>query len=156
MERYRLAELATLSGVTPRTIRYYIAEGVLPPPTGAGPAAAYTTAHRDRLALIELLKGRYLPLRTIATQLATMSDAAVRDELAREATPSSRPPPPVVETGVIRDGPADPAPRSPAREIWERVALADGVELHVRADRLRNPGPLDALVRQARQLFGEG
>ena len=35
------------------------------------------------------------------------------------------------------------------------VFLADGVELHVRDDRLREAIPLDALVRQARKLLGE-
>jgi hypothetical protein len=36
-----------------------------------------------------------------------------------------------------------------------RVALAEGVELHVREDRLREVGPLEALIRQARKLLGE-
>jgi DNA-binding transcriptional MerR regulator len=82
MDFYRLAELAELTGLTPRTIRYYIVEGLLPPPQGAGPAAVYTAAHRDRLRLITALKARYLPLREIRRRLAALSDAQVRAELA--------------------------------------------------------------------------
>lgn len=141
MERYRLAELAAATNVSPRTIRYYIAEGVLPPPAGSGPAAVYTAAQRDRLLLIGQLKGQYLPLREIGQRLAALSDDAVRAELndARTATtPAANPPPPA--TG----------------ERWERITLVDGVELHVRADRLREPIPLAALIRELRRVLDEG
>jgi hypothetical protein len=56
-----------------------------------------------------------------------------------------------------------PAPRpitpiptpAPAREQWERIVLADGIELHVRDDRRQERILLDALIRQARKLLGE-
>lgn len=154
MERYRLAELAAASGVTPRTIRYYIAEGLLPPPVGAGPAAAYTVAHRARLALIERLKGRALSLRAIGEQLGALSDEAVRAELARASAPA-----PTGEAHGAEDRPLSSRTVAPpslsTREPWERINLTEGVELHVRADRLREPIPLDALIRQARRLLGE-
>lgn len=190
MERYRLAELATLTGLTPRTIRFYIQEGLLPPPEGAGRAAAYTAEHRDRLALIERLKARYLPLREIRRHLAALDAEEVRerlrgagagstpgppatfaiaedsaaDYLDRVLGPAAAPPgSPPVET-VVAPAPAPPAsarlaarpPGPPARRArWERVALGEGVELHVREDRLREVGPLEALIRQARKLLGE-
>src|SRR3954451_23538388 len=91
MERYRLADLVSATGVTPRTIRFYIAEGLLPPPEGAGPAAVYTTAHHNRLLLINRLKDRYLPLREIRRRLAPMTDDEVRAELQQlaEAAPAA-------------------------------------------------------------------
>ncbi len=49
MKYYRLNELTGTTGVTPRTIRFYIAEGLLPPPQGAGPAADF--AQREILVL---------------------------------------------------------------------------------------------------------
>src|SRR5215216_5712279 len=85
MERYRIAELAQATGVTPRTIRFYVAEGLLPPPQGAGPAAVYGAGHRDRLELIGRLKDQYLPLKEIRRHLATLTDDEVRAWLAREA-----------------------------------------------------------------------
>src|SRR5947209_93827 len=84
MERYRIAELAQATGLTPRTIRFYVAEGLLPPPEGAGPAAVYTAGHRDRLQLITLLKDQYLPLKEIRRRIATLTDAEVRDRLSEE------------------------------------------------------------------------
>jgi DNA-binding transcriptional MerR regulator len=170
MERYRLTELTNITGVTQRTIRFYIAEGLLPPPEGAGPAAVYTAAHRDRLALINVLKERYLPLKEIRRRLATLTEAEIRAELQQSTAelPLTEPSIPAVSAATIDylDSLLDSRPRNvlPAdavravasvREHWERITLADGVELHVRADRLREAIPLDALVRQARKLLGE-
>ncbi|HEY8598253.1 MAG TPA: MerR family transcriptional regulator [Thermomicrobiales bacterium] len=159
MERYRLADLADLTGVTQRTIRFYIAEGLLPPPEGAGPAAVYTAVHRDRLALINGLKERYLPLREIRSRLATLTEAEIRAELQQIA---AEPPPDPATTPPAALPPSEftpypkPIPIAHAHERWERITLSDGVELHVRADRLREAIPLDALVRQARKVLGEG
>lgn len=52
----KLAELAQRSGVAPRTIRFYIARGLLPGPGSAGRHALYGAAHLERLARIEELK----------------------------------------------------------------------------------------------------
>ena len=61
--RYSLAELTTEAGVSIRTVRYYISEGLLPPPITAGPRSYYAQSHLDRLRLIDRLKSNYLPLR---------------------------------------------------------------------------------------------
>ncbi len=73
-----LAALTKAAGVSTRTVRYYIAEGLLPPPTGAGPRSAYTRAHLDRLRLIGHLKDAYLPLREIRRRLDALTDDEVR------------------------------------------------------------------------------
>jgi DNA-binding transcriptional MerR regulator len=140
MERFRLAELAAATGVSSRTIRYYIAEGLLPPPEGVGPAAVYSAAHSDRLALIATLKGRYLPLREIAQRLKALDDAGVRAALRGDHAP---------------EGTSTPSAATGGGERWERIILADGVELHVRADRLDGSIPLAALVRAARGMLAE-
>ena len=70
---FTLDELCTLAGVTVRTVRYYIGEGLLPPPTGHGAAARYTEDHLDRLLVIGAMKERYLPLREIRRSLDAMS-----------------------------------------------------------------------------------
>lgn len=154
MTRYRLHELAQLTGVTPRTIRYYIAEGLLPRPEGNGPAAVYTTDHRDRLRLIGLLKDRYLTLQEIRERLAPLEPGAVSARLrAEEAAVSSRSAPTLAGAGADPPAEAD-LPTAPPREQWERIILADGVELHIRGDRPRDPASLDALVRRVRELLG--
>lgn len=76
---YTLDELTSDAEVTVRTVRYYIAEGLLPPPEGAGRAARYTQEHRDRLAVIATLKARHLPLREIRDILRDLSPEEIAD-----------------------------------------------------------------------------
>lgn len=79
--RYSLQELTQAAGVSVRTVRYYIAEGLLPPPVAAGARSFYSEAHLNRLRLIGVLKDRYLPLKEIRRQLRDLDDDAVRDTL---------------------------------------------------------------------------
>ncbi|MER3438078.1 MAG: hypothetical protein C4346_11115, partial [Chloroflexota bacterium] len=74
---YSLAELAEEAGVSVRTVRYYIAEGLLPPAHIAGARSSYTQAHLDRLRLIGQLKAAYLPLKEIRRRLAGLDDEEV-------------------------------------------------------------------------------
>ncbi len=75
--QYTLQELATDAGVSVRTIRYYIGEGLLPAPAGAGPQSHYTQSHLNRLRVIGLLKDRYLPLKEIRKALSGLDDEQV-------------------------------------------------------------------------------
>ena len=84
-EAMGLTELVEAAGVSVRTVRYYIAEGLLPPAHGAGPRAAYTAEHLDRLRLIARLKDAYLPLREIRRRLRGLDAAAVRTLLNEDS-----------------------------------------------------------------------
>src|SRR5688572_13071844 len=84
-----LAELTDAADVSVRTVRYYIAEGLLPPPEGAGPASAYSAGHLARLRLIQRLKEAYLPLKEIRLRLAGLEDDEVLAILAQEETASA-------------------------------------------------------------------
>jgi DNA-binding transcriptional MerR regulator len=86
--RYTLAEIAGLAGVTPRTVRYYVAQGLLPSPGSVGPGAKYDDGHLDRLRLIRRLQREHLPLAEIRRRLAGLDDvtvAALADEPSAEA-----------------------------------------------------------------------
>src|ERR687893_789744 len=83
-ERLTLGELTAAADVSVRTIRYYIAEGLLPPPEGSGPGSAYTAGHLDRLLLIQRLKEAYLPLKEIRRRLSGLSDDEVRSLLVAD------------------------------------------------------------------------
>src|SRR3990172_9611564 len=74
---YGLADLARLADVTPRTIRYYVAQGLLPSPEAAGPATRYTEGHLLRLRLIRRLQRDHLPLAEIRARLEQMGDEAI-------------------------------------------------------------------------------
>ncbi len=76
---YTLDELCTLGGVSVRTVRYYISEGLLPPPIGHGTYARYTQDHLDRLLVISALKERYLPLREIRRSLDALSNRDIHE-----------------------------------------------------------------------------
>ena len=79
--RYSLQELTRAANVSVRTVRYYIAEGLLPPPVSAGARSFYGVSHLDRLRLIGLLKDSFLPLKEIRRRLTGLDDAAVRSAI---------------------------------------------------------------------------
>lgn len=87
--RYTLTDLADLAGVTPRTVRYYLAQGLLPTVGVAGPGAKYDDTHLARLRLIRRLQREHQPLAEIRRHLESLDDAAV---LAIAAEPVQAPP----------------------------------------------------------------
>jgi len=74
---YSLQDLADLADVTPRTIRYYVAQGILPSPGRVGPGTTYGPGHLARLKLIRRLQREHLPLAEIRARLAALPDEAV-------------------------------------------------------------------------------
>jgi DNA-binding transcriptional MerR regulator len=56
MSEYTLAELSEQSGIPARTIRFYVARGLLDGPAKAGRGAAYTASHAARLEQIKALQ----------------------------------------------------------------------------------------------------
>ena len=210
---YQIHQLADKAGVSVRTIRFYINEGLLPPPQAQGRYSVYSEDYLERLELIRLLKDKFLPLKEIRARLEGLSQAEVRAALALEreqeaqadrlfesktaaespggtkaldyinrllnqpgaksSRPSqSLPSPAPAQPGAKSSRPSQslpsPAPAQPSpkrasesrasyatpNEVWERVQLAPGIELH-----LQQPIPadqrskLEELVRFARQLF---
>jgi DNA-binding transcriptional MerR regulator len=81
--RYSLTELADLGGVTPRTVRYYLAQGLLPAVGQMGPGSKYGAEHIDRLRLIRRLQAEHLPLAEIRHRLDRLEPDAIRDLAGR-------------------------------------------------------------------------
>ncbi|HMO04721.1 MAG TPA: MerR family transcriptional regulator [Kiritimatiellia bacterium] len=73
MHTMEIGELAAASGVTRRTIRYYVAIGLLTPPAGTGPRRFYNEEHLERLRRIRIMKEQFLPLDEIKRRLAAYS-----------------------------------------------------------------------------------
>ncbi|WP_437594946.1 helix-turn-helix domain-containing protein [Sorangium sp. So ce1000] len=131
---YKLDELAGEAGVAPRTVRYYVQRGLLPAPEFRGKDTSYGREHLARLRAIKVLQQAHLPLEEIQARLA----GAGVEEIERIAAGA---PPCGLETGCA--GPEEAAaslhvstPRAgaPRGGRWERIEIADGVELHVRSD----------------------
>lgn len=177
---FDLKQLCDLGGVTPRTVHFYVQQGLLPPAGAPGPGAHYGEGHVARLKLIRLLQKQHLPLAEIGKRLKTLTDAQVqrlldetrstppakgraidyiRDVLAGGATPPGRSEGPVArfalrESAVDVDVPR--ASAAPDRSQWERFTLDDGIELHVRRPLSRfGQRKLDRLLTAARQIFND-
>ena len=123
--RYNIDELAELGGVSRRTVRFYVQEGLLPAPLGVGRGSHYDRSHLERLLEVK------------AEQEAGRS----LNDIRAGRRPSS---------GRFRHAAAPQ--RSIPRSAWRRLDLAPGVELHVGSDiRLPAAGRLDELVNWCRQ-----
>ena len=88
---YSLGDLSRLADVTPRTVRYYVAQGLLPAPEAAGPNTRYGEGHLARLRLIRRLQRDHLPLAEIRARLERMGEAEVVAAMA--ATEATEPEP---------------------------------------------------------------
>lgn len=103
---YTISELAREAKVTPRTIRYYTTEGLLPQPGSQGRYARYTQEHLERLRQIALLKEQYLPLHIIRERLTAGNESA--------AEPSSADSPPTPALHLHSSSPSQhPQPLPP-------------------------------------------
>ena len=79
MAELDLKTLCDDTGVSPRTVYFYVQQGLLPPADGAGRGAKYSEVHRDRLRLIRQLQDQYLPLAEIRKHIEGLS----QQELSR-------------------------------------------------------------------------
>jgi DNA-binding transcriptional MerR regulator len=89
IETLDLSQLSAAAGVTPRTIRYYVQQGLLPSPGTRGPGTRYERAHLDRLQLIRRLQRLHLPLAEIRKRLEALDDDGVRSALAAPPDPEA-------------------------------------------------------------------
>jgi DNA-binding transcriptional MerR regulator len=114
---YTIGQLAELAGVTPRTIRYYTAEGLLPRPDTRGQYALYGEEHLLRLQLIAQLKETYLPLGEIKARIEHLDDAQIRALLDEHR---ESPAPPASAADYLAQVRARQQLPQPARHLAER------------------------------------
>jgi DNA-binding transcriptional MerR regulator len=75
--RYDLKELSSRTAVTPRTVHFYIQQGLLRQAGAPGAGARYSEDHLNRLRLIRRLQRQHLPLAEIRRRLAGLDAGAV-------------------------------------------------------------------------------
>ena len=114
-----VAELADLGGVSRRTVRFYVQEGLLQPPLGVGRGRHYGPEHLKRLLEVKALQEQGRSLSEIRE--ATFGGPRAK---ARAATPAP-----------------------PSRGHFVRLEILPGVELNVSsAYRVPSPGRLAELA----------
>jgi len=121
---YSITELADLAGVTPRTIRYYLAQGLLPSSGQTGPGARYAESHLARLRVIRGLQAEHLPLAEIRRRLDGLDDDQVVALAQRDVPPPSGSALEYVRA-VLR-GTSAPAPDQLRRTTSAPVQAPDG------------------------------
>lgn len=122
---YRVSELARQAGVSVRTVRYYINEGLLPSSDLRGRYALYDDEHLDRLQLILRLKEAFLPLKEIRSRLELLSISEIRQLLLETDPAGSQPMIDGLE--AADEDPSEPAPPAEpgsARDYITRVLEA--------------------------------
>lgn len=123
--RYSIHDLATLASVPTRTVRFYIAQGLMDRPHGAKRGAWYEERHLQQLLLIR-----------------RWTDAGLSLERVRElqaGSPEEAPPRPV-KPGMV--------------EVWSRVTLADGVEVQLEPGRAgMTPEQVRAFIQEVAQAY---
>lgn len=72
MTTYTMEQLSEATGLSGRTIRYYISERLIPGPTSSGRGALYTDAHLNRLKSIIQLVNQGVLLSQIRERLDTV------------------------------------------------------------------------------------
>ena len=81
---FSIEDLSRRSGLSVRTVRYYMQQGLLPGPDTAGKYASYSQRHLDHLAMVQRLKSMHLPLKEIRHLIANMSRADMQRLLAMQ------------------------------------------------------------------------
>jgi DNA-binding transcriptional MerR regulator len=123
--RYSIDQLSSLAGLTPRTVRYYIAQGLLERPAGEKRGAHYLQRHLEQLLLIRRWTDAGLSLDRIRELRAGAPEDA---------------PPLAVKPGTV--------------EVWSRVTLADGLELNLEPGRAGlSPEQVRAFVREVTAAY---
>jgi len=126
--RLSLDELATLTGLSARTVRYYIAQGLVDRPEGAKRGSYYTQRHVEQLLLVR------------KWQLAGLSLERIGELLKQQAA-----------------GPLPPTPRRAGTvEVWSHLVVADGVELTLESGRAGlTPEQVRAFFRAVTQAYAQ-
>jgi DNA-binding transcriptional MerR regulator len=107
-----------------RSVRFYVANGLLDRPEGTGTAATYNYRHFLQLLAIKIRQREGITLDLIKKEMKELTG----DSLERRVATSL--------AAALGAPPIDPRTRGENDQTltWRRLAVADGVELHVRDD----------------------
>lgn len=123
-EPYTVSELSELGGVSRRTVRFYVQEGLIPPPHRRGRGATYGPEHLEALLRVKALQESGLKLDDIRSERSARKPRRLSFD--------------------------------PERELWTRIVLGPGIELHVqRGNRIPTSTRLSELADWCRLYIRE-
>jgi DNA-binding transcriptional MerR regulator len=155
-----------------RTIRYYMAEGLVQTPEEKqGTASVFGYLNLLQLLTVKKLQAEHLPIRKIRELVAGKSEQELetllgigsttkksRETEAKRYLESLLAPAPVPESAPPRQA-AAAAPPAQADQSWQRVEIEPGLELHIRSDyapptSARTKSLLEKAIHRLRRLRG--
>jgi hypothetical protein len=156
LARSRVRPVAASASAAPaeRTIRFYVAKGLLGRPEGRGTAATYSYRHLLQVLAIKLRQMEGATLKTIARELGESTGDVLERRVAavlgdRLPAPEDLP---VAAAGRAFHHRAASPDAPPPRACWRRIELAPGVELHLSTDHplFASPEIADAMAAAVR------
>lgn len=132
-----------------RTIRYYMAEGLVQTPEEKqGTASVFGYVNLLQLLTVKKLQAEHLPIRKIRELVAGKSEQELetllgigstaakksRDTEAKRYLESLLAPTPAPATQPVKHGTAASPPQQTDPHSWQRVEIEPGLELHIRSD----------------------
>jgi DNA-binding transcriptional MerR regulator len=120
-----------------RSIRFYVANGLLDRPEGTGTAATYNYRHFLQLLAIKIRQREGSTLEVIKSELHELTGDSLERRVATSLAPA---------LGVRADAVVPSDDDHPF--TWRRVPVAEGIEIHVRDD---SPAARDEAVVAMRE-----
>ena len=106
-----------------RSVRFYVANGLLDRPEGTGTAATYNYRHLLQLLAIKIRQREGQSLEKIKEEMRDVTGDALERRIATSLAPA------------LNSGADATVERDDANTYnWRRTPIADGIELHIRED----------------------
>jgi DNA-binding transcriptional MerR regulator len=136
---FRPTNTSARAAPSARAIRFYVAQRLLDRPEGAGTTATYGYRHLLQLLAIKIRQREGQTLDVIKRELAGVSGEQLERRVATALAPALS----VSADVSVRNDDVQPIAQ------WRRVAVADGVELHVRTDSMASRDDAIVSMREA-------
>ena len=133
----RPTNAAARAAPSARSVRFYVASGLLDRPEGTGTAATYNYRHLLQLLLIKIRQREGMTLDRIKAEMKEVTGDALERRVATALAPA-----------LISHAELIPVRNGTNDGTWRRVMVADGIELHVRDD---SPGAHDDALLAMRE-----
>lgn len=110
-----------------RAVRFYVASGLLDHPEGTGTAATYSYRHLLQLLFVKIRQREGQTLEKIKLEIKDLLGDSLERKVASSLSPS------LFGDADVANPEGSPD-ASNGEAVWHRIAVANGVELHVRDD----------------------